>query len=126
MSVAYVDASVVVAIEFEERGEDESSERMNGFSTLRSSNLLEAEVRAAFARERRRFDPSILARIQWVFPSRPLAAEMATVLQAGYLRGGDLWHVAAALYVAQHPAEICFLTLDQRQREVAASLGFEV
>ena len=126
MSVAYVDASVVVAIEFEERGEDESSERMNGFSTLRSSNLLEAEVRAAFARERRRFDPSILARIQWVFPIRPLSTEMATVLQSGYLRGADLWHVAVALHLARNPAEISFLTLDQRQREVVASLGFEV
>ena len=59
-------------------------------------------------------------------PSRPLATEMATVLRAGYLRGADLWHVAAALYIARDPAEICFLTLDQRQREVAASLGFEV
>ena len=126
MSVAYVDTSIVVALEFEEHGGVESAERMNDFSDLHSSNLLEAEVRAAFAREHRRFDPSILARIQWVFPSRPLAAEMATVLQAGYLRGADLWHVAVALHLARNPADICFLTLDQRQREVAASLGFEV
>ena len=126
MSVAYVDASIVVAVEFEEHGVVEHTERMNGFSELRSSNLLEAEVRAAFAREGRRFDPSILAKIQWVFPNRPLAVEMATVLQTGYLRGADLWHVAAALYIARDPAEICFLTLDQRQREVASSLGFEV
>ena len=126
MSVAYVDASIVVAVEFEDHGVVEHAERMNGFSELRSSNLLEAEVRAAFAREGRRFDPSILAKTQWVFPNRPLAVEMATVLQTGYLRGADLWHVAAALYIARDPAEICFLTLDQRQREVAASLGFEV
>ena len=126
MSVAYVDASVVVALEFEERGKDEAAERMNGFSTLRSSNLLEAEVRAAFARERRRFDPSILVRIQWIYPSRPLSAEMATVLRAGYLRGADLWHVAVALYIAQDPAEMSFLTLDQRQGNVAESLGFDI
>ena len=55
-----------------------------------------------------------------------LSTEMATVLRAGYLRGGDLWHVAVALHLARNPADICFLTLDQRQREVAASLGFEV
>ena len=126
MSVAYVDASIVVAVEFEEHGGVEHAERMNGFSDLHSSNLLEAEVRAAFARERRRFDPSILARIEWIFPSRPLSAEMATVLQAGYLRGADLWHVSVALYMARNPAEMCFLTLDQRQRETAASLGFDV
>ena len=126
MSVAYVDTSIVVALEFEEHGVVEHAERMGGFSDLHSSNLLEAEVRTAFARERRRFDPSILARIEWIFPSRPLSAEMATVLQAGYLRGADLWHVAVALYIAQDPAEMCFLTLDQRQRETAASLGFDV
>ena len=126
MSVAFVDTSIVVALEFEEHGGVEHAERMNGFSELHSSNLLEAEVRAAFARERRRFDPSILARIEWIFPSRPLSAEMATVLQAGYLRGADLWHVSVALYMARNPAEMCFLTLDQRQRELAASLGFDV
>ena len=126
MSVAYVDSSVVVALEFEENGADESAERMDSFSEIHSSNLLEAEVRSAFAREYRRFDPSILARIEWVFPSRSLATEMATVLQAGYLRGADLWHVAVALYIAQDPADICFLSLDQRQQAVAASLGFEV
>ena len=126
MSVAFVDTSIVVALEFEEHGGVEHAERMNGFSELHSSNLLEAEVRAAFARERRRFDPSILARIEWIFPSRPLSAEMATVLQAGYLRGADLWHVSVALYMARNPAEMCFLTLDQRQRETAASLGFDV
>ena len=126
MSVAYVDTSIVVALEFEEHGVVEHAERMGGFSDLHSSNLLEAEVRTAFARERRRFDPSILARIEWIFPSRPLSAEMATVLQAGYLRGADLWHVSVALYMARNPAEMCFLTLDQRQRETAASLGFDV
>ena len=126
MTTAYVDASVLVTVEFNQEGGAESLERMDGFSELRSSNLLEAEVRSAFARERRRFNPSALAGIQWVFPSRSLAPEMATVLQAGYLRGADLWHVAVALYIAQDPADICFLSLDQRQQAVAASLGFEV
>ena len=116
----------MVAVEFNQEGGAESLERMNSFSTLRSSNLLEAEVRAAFAREHKRFAPSALARIQWVFPTRPLAPEMATVLQAGYLRGADLWHVATALYISRDPAEICFLTLDQRQQAVAESLGFDV
>ena len=126
MSVAYVDASIVVALEFEEHGGVGAAERMNGFTELHSSNLLEAEVRAAFAREHRRFDRHILAKVQWVTPIRPLSTEMATVLRAGYLRGADLWHVAVALHLARNPADICFLTLDQRQREVAASLGFEV
>ena len=120
------DASFVISLEFEEQERDESARRLNNYSEVYSSNLLEAEVRAAFARERRRFDTSILARIEWVFPSRPLSAEMATVLRAGYLRGADLWHVAVALYIAQDPAEMSFLTLDQRQRDVAESLGFDI
>ena len=126
MATAYVDASVLVAVEFNQVGGAEALERINGFTELHSSNLLEAEVRAAFARERRRFDPSVLVGIQWVFPSRSLSTEMATVLRAGYLRGADLWHVAVALHLARNPADICFLTLDQRQRDVAASLGFKV
>ena len=126
MSIAYVDASAVIAVAFSEPLWEVLAVRMDGFSTLRSSNLLEAEVRAAFAREHWRFAPSVLAGIQWVFPSRSLSNEMATVLRAGYLRGADLWHVAVALHLARNPADICFLTLDQRQREVAASLGFEV
>ncbi len=126
MTAAYVDTSAMVAVAFSEPMWEILAERMDGFSVLHSSNLLEAEVRAAFAREHIGFTPGVLAGIQWVMPSRPLATEMATVLQTGYLRGADLWHVAAALYIARDPAEICFLTLDQRQREVAASLGFEV
>ena len=41
-----------------------------------------------------------------------------------YLRGADLWHVATALYLAESPADVDFLTLDPAQREAAAALGF--
>lgn len=41
-------------------------------------------------------------------------------------RGADLWHVASALYVAPSPADLYFLTLDERQRSVAATLGFRI
>ena len=126
MTAAYVDTSAMVAVAFSEPMWELLAERMDGFSVLHSSNLLEAEVRAAFAREHIGFTLGVLAGIQWVMPSRPLSTEMEAVLRAGYLRGADLWHVAAALYTARDPAEMCFLTLDQRQREVAASLGFEV
>ena len=46
------------------------------------------------------------------------------MLNAGYLRGADLWHVATALYVTPEPGEISFITLDRRQRNVAMALGF--
>jgi hypothetical protein len=90
-----------------------------------SSNLLEAETRAAFHREGLEFDAETLVGIEWVFPDRPLTQEFETVLATGYLRGADLWHLATALYLAQDPAEIAFVTLDVRQEAVAEALGFQ-
>ena len=59
MSIAYVDTSALVAIAFEEPGGSQAGERLEGFSRLLSSNLLEAELRAAFARERQKFDAEV-------------------------------------------------------------------
>lgn len=63
---------------------------------------------------------------RWRTPFRPLTEEIETVLKAGYLRGADLWHVANALYAFPGAAEVGFFTLDERQRAVAAELGFQV
>ncbi len=126
MSVAYVDTSALVAVAFDERGAAACSRKLDTFSRLVSSNLLEAELRAVFAREKHRFTPSIVSGIEWVLPDRPLTHEFETVLNAGYLRGADLWHVATALYVTPEPGEISFITLDRRQRNVAMALGFQV
>ena len=122
MSIAYVDTSALVAIAFKEPGGSQAGERLEGFSRLLSSNLLEAELRAAFARERQEFDAEVLSSIEWILPDRPLAIELARALQAGYLRGADLWHIATALYIAPRAEEIGFITLDSPQREVAAAL----
>ena len=126
MSVAYVDTSALVAIAFDEPRGGETGERLDGYSRLLSSNLLEAELRAAFAREQQEFDADVVSRIDWILADRPLTAELTRALDAGYLRGADLWHVAAALYVTPEPAEISFITLDDRQRKVASALGFQV
>ena len=126
MSAAYVDTSVLVALAFEEPEGAGMSNRLEAFSRLLSSNLLEAELRAACAREARGFSDSLVANLTWVFPDRSLAPELAAALSAGYLRGADLWHVAAALYIAPSPRELCFLTLDERQRSAAATLGFRI
>ncbi len=126
MSVAYVDTSALVAIAFQDLGVSGLDVRLEGFSRLLSSNLLEAELRAVFARERYRFDASLISGIDWVLPDRPLAPELATALEAGYLRGADLWHVATALYIGREPRDISFVTLDDRQRTVAEALGFRV
>ena len=124
MSVAYVDTSVLTAIAFDEPGAVEYAERLDEFARLISSDLLEAELRAAFARENLLFQESAVAGIEWILPDRTLAPEFATVLETAYLRGADLWHVAAALYVSPQSGSLSFATLDARQSAVAEALGF--
>ena len=124
MSGAYVDSSSLIAIAFNEPGGSDVRDRLNGFSRLTSSNLLEAELRVAHMRDGRQLPRALLANIDWILPARPLGPEFEAVLSAGYLRGADLWHLACALYVTPDPGQLAFVTLDQRQREVAATLGF--
>ena len=124
MSVAYVDTSAIVAIAFAEEGWETLAGSLNGFSRLVSSNLLEAELRATCAREDRPVPLQLLVRIGWIHANRPLSREMKAALDAGSLRGADLWHVATALFAAPEPGAIAFVTLDRRQAKVAAGLGF--
>ena len=125
MSVAYIDSSALIAIAFQEPAGPAISRQIAAFATLVSSNLLEAELRAACVREQRMFEPDVVAVIEWVLPARPLTPELELVAGAGYLRGADLWHIATALYFSEEPGLISFVTLDRRQAEVAAALGFQ-
>ena len=126
MSIAYVDTSVLTAIAFDEPGASAHARRLDEFARLISSNLLEAELRAAFMRENLLFPESAIAGIEWILPDRTLAPEFAAVLRTGYLRGADLWHVATALYVSPRSGGLTFATLDARQSAVAEELGFPV
>ena len=126
MSVAYVDTSCLVAVAFAEPGYDEVAHRLDTYSRLLSSNLLEAELRAVFAREGWEFGDGYLSGVDWIIPDRPLSSELGTVIDSGYLAGADLWHLATALYIAREPDQISFITLDKRQRTVAARCGFRV
>ena len=124
MSVAYVDTSAIIAVEFNEPGGHKVLERLDDFTTLMSSNLLEAEVRSVYKRDGRTFTEDVLSNIDWIIPDSPLSEELDITSQSGYLRGADLWHIATALYMFDEPSEVTFLTLDHRQGEVAAALGF--
>lgn len=126
LAAAYVDSSAVVAVAWDEPNADVVSGRLANFQQLIASNLLEAEVRSVFAREGRDLELGALRDIEWILPTRPLHVEIAAVLQAGYLRGADLWHVANALYAARAMPGLAFITLDQRQQAVAAGLGFPI
>lgn len=124
MTTAYVDSSVIVAIAFREVGAADWASGLRRYSDLLSAPLLEAEVRAAACRAQVPVNEDWLSAVQWMIPSRGLEPEIIRVLGAGYVRGADCWHLASALYVASHPSELDFLTLDDRQREVAGLLGF--
>lgn len=126
MTAAYVDSSALIAVAFGESHGAAIAERLYEYSALVSSNLLEAEMLSAFAREGRGLDDAYVPRIQWILPTYALTDEIARTLRAGYLKGADLWHVANALYARRDLGDIAFLTLDVRQRSVARNLGFSV
>ena len=124
MNAAYVDSSAIVAIAFEELGWAEVEQRLGQFDDLWSSNLLEAEIRATYRREQKEYKPDVLIGVRWAIPDRPLTREISMVVSAGYVKGADLWHLATALYAVEYPGELTFITLDERQAEVARTLGF--
>lgn len=125
MKAAYVDTSCFVAIALAEAGAASVARRLAPFDALYSSSLLEAELYAVLQRERVKLDSHVLERIGWVIPDRPLHSEIGRVLEVGYVRGADCWHLATALFLAKEPGEISFLTLDTRQWSVARKLGFQ-
>lgn len=120
-----MDTSALVAIVFGEAGATALGRRLKAFDELVSSNLLEAELFASLARERVAPPASLPVGLSWILPDRPLHDEIERVLAAGYVRGADCWHLATALYLAEDPASISFVTADDRQRRVALALGFK-
>ena len=128
MRVAYVDSSVVVAVMSHEPNAEAMRERLKAFDKLFSGSLLEAEVRSAGRRKGvlARHVEACLAPVHLVLPHRSLKVEIEQVLGAGYLPGPDLWHVACAIYLGQALTRAAFVTLDEKQSEVAAKAGLEV
>lgn len=125
MKIAYVDTSCLLAVAFDEPGADEVAERLASCERLLSSNLLEAELRAALVREGVPAEgEGLLGQVAWIFPDRPLTRELRRATAHGYAKGADLWHLACALFLAPHPGDLHFATLDGRQRGLAKRLGF--
>ena len=125
MTWAYVDTSSLVAVALDEANARQISGYFRRADRLFSANLLEAEFRATMLREDVDSELSeYLSWFSWVSPNRPLTPEIRVVLDEGYLRGADLWHLACALFLAGDASELQFLTCDLRQREVARALGF--
>lgn len=129
MKRAYFDTSALVAVQFGE------PERANVLAVLRShgervsTSLVVAEMLATLRRANLPVTcaDNLLERIERFVPPDELRVECEQALSAGSLRGADLWHVAAALRLAGgHRKRLTFCTLDNRQRLVAATLGFPV
>lgn len=124
---AYMDTSWLIRISFEDQGK-RYYKSLRKFSHLFSSDLLIAEALAYATREMiqlgevsRQFEA-----ITFVIPDRSLKPEIEKVLKLGYVRGADLWHLSCACYLEPNPNELCFLSADKRQLEVARSIGFQL
>ena len=88
--------------------------------------LLEAEFCSALAGEGFAHARKWLEGISWVYPDRPSTKEFNKILDAGHLKGADLWHVATALYVSPNPRDLAIITLDIDMKSLTSSLGFIV
>ena len=126
-SVAYVDATALAPISAGEEPVAESiRQKLESFRYLMSANLLEAEMRVAFAAEGREFDDDVLASIRWIMPNRRLDAEMAAVLRTAQLQPVRLWHLAVALFFNDLVPGLVFVTLDEQQETAASELGLSI
>lgn len=127
MTKIYVDSSVLVAILFNETGADFYRDQLNHAECI-SSYLMEAEVYASAAREKIAFEEAdaLLKYIHPVIPERSLRDEYKNIFSHGYCRGGDACHIATLLYIDSTQSEVPLLTMDERQAEVARSVGISV
>ena len=127
LGAAYVDTTGLNPISAGEEPVAESMRRkLENFRYLLSANLLEAEIRVAFAAEGREFDDDVLSSIRWIMPNRRLDAEMSAVLQTAQLQPARLWHLAVALFFAELVPGLAFVTLDEQQETAARDLGLTI
>ena len=127
LAAAYVDTTALLPVTYgEEPVADSIQRKLEGFRYLLSANLLEAEMRAAFATEGREFDDDVLSSVRWIMPNRRLDAEMAAVLRTARLQPIRLWHLATALFFAELVPGLAFVTLDEQQETAARDLGLAI
>ena len=123
-----MDTSAILAVLFNEPSSITLRDIFRKYGKLYASNLLEAELRSAAAREKVGQDAisGALVHVDYVFPDRPLTGECEMILRHGVPRGADLWHMACALYVSERPSLVTFITMDRQQARIARLTGFPV
>jgi predicted nucleic acid-binding protein len=123
---AYVDTSALVAATF--GGAPKVVLEVLLKAHLFVGTVGEAELASVYRREGRK--PEELRELQrsWslVTPRESLLPQLQRVLDTGYLRGADAWHVACALWLTPDPGALYFVTLDLAQARVARMLGLNV
>jgi len=124
MKAAYIDTSLLIGLKFQ--GLPLATARRIERYELFSGELLIAEILAFGTRESIPEDQlwGALNGLTWVIPEGSLVSELSRVAHAGYACGADLWHLACACYLSPIPGDLAFLTLDERQRELASRIGF--
>ena len=124
MRAAYIDTSLVIGLKFQKPAP--ATGRLVQRYELFASELLIAEVLAFGKRESLPEDLLLEAvrGLSWIIPEGTISREFRRVADAGYARGADLWHLACACYLSPNTEELAFLTLDERQRSLAARVGF--
>jgi hypothetical protein len=125
LKAAYIDTSLLIGLRFQ-KSAPATIRKIRQYE-LFSSELLIAEVLAFGKRES--IEQGLLWKafkgLSWVIPESSISEECRRVVQCGYVRGDDLWHLACACYLSPAAGELAFLTLDERQRDLATQLGFK-
>ena len=125
MKLVYVDTSVLLATALGEPGCERVRKTLRRFDGLVTSGLTEAEFAARLRREQV-VGKAIPGQVAFVSHPPRLSAEVERVLDAGYARGADTWHIAVALFVDPTAKSLKFATLDAKQADVARAVGFAV
>ena len=100
MKVVYLDTSLFVRLYFDKPAMNSKIMRiLNAADELVSSSLLEAEFLSVIKRENENLSTGIkfLKQISLITPDRSLSRELELVLEHGYLRGADAFHLAVSL-----------------------------
>ena len=123
MSVAYIDTSALVAVLFDEPEGGALGSRLDTFSHVVPRTCLKRKsgrscTGGACAQ------PGSSGRYQVGSAGAPTRTRVYESPGSWLSPRRRLWHLATALYLAEDPKDISFLTRDRRQEAVASALGF--
>ena len=128
--IYYLDTSAWIAWKFSQPGKELLTKVWRPEATFISAPILAAEY-VAFLRRIERLSEGQpeeeLSFLRWIIPGEVIFKEFSLCINAGDLKGADLYHLAAAAWFAEdNRSELTFLTCDKQQKKVAQKLGFKV